>query len=98
MAATAADVCIAFVATMPKSHGRQLARVGRRAHPPDDVAGAGEPQAVRVDRVDVLAREVVRPDLDVVELREVRREERPDGAAADDADPHAVSPPDMAGV
>ena len=52
----------------------------------------------RVDRVDVLLREVVRPDLDVVELRQARREERADGAAADDADPHDVAPPDMSGV
>ena len=36
---------------------RELRRVGRRAQPADDVARAGEPQPVRVDRVDVLARE-----------------------------------------
>ena len=33
-------------------------------------------------------REVVGPDLDIVETREVRREERTDRSAADDADPH----------
>src|SRR4029079_8807390 len=37
---------------------------------------------------DVLAVAVVRPHLDVVERREVRREQRADRAAADDADLH----------
>src|SRR5439155_26945580 len=37
--------------------------------------------------------EVVRPDLDVVALREVRCKQRSDGAAADDADPHRRLPP-----
>ena len=32
---------------------------------------------MRVDRVDVLAREVVRPDLDVVELREAAAKSDP---------------------
>ena len=86
--AIAGSVCIAFVATMPKSHGGSSCGVGRRAQPAEHLAGAGEPQPVRVDRVDVLARRVVRPDLDVVELREIRREQRADRAAADDADPH----------
>src|SRR4029077_17493726 len=67
---------------------RDLAGVGRRAHRAADLAGAGQPEAVAVDRLDVVAREVVGPDLDVVEGAEVRGEQRPDSAAADDADPH----------
>ena len=66
----------------------KLVGVGRRREPAEHLAGAGEPQSVRVDRVDVLARRVVGPDLDVVELREIRGEERADRAAADDADSH----------
>src|SRR5206468_7054556 len=54
-----------------------------------DVPRAAQPEPVAVDRVDVVARQVVRPYLHVVELREVRREQRPDRPAADDADPHA---------
>ena len=84
-------MCIAFVATIPKSHGGSSAASAVARTSADDVAGAGEPEAVRVDRVDVLPREVVGPDLDVVELRQVRREQRADRAAADDADPHAAS-------
>ena len=53
VAAIAAAVCIAFVATMPKSHGGIPAASLVAAWTPDDVAGAGEPQAVAVDRVDV---------------------------------------------
>ena len=41
-----------------------------------------------VDGIDMVPGEVVRPDLDVVELGEVGGEERADGSAADDADPH----------
>ena len=67
---------------------RKRRGVRGRREPADDVARPGEPQPVRVDRVDVRLRDVVRPDLDVVELREVRREQRPDCSAADDADPH----------
>jgi hypothetical protein len=37
----------------------------------------------------VIARQVVRPHLDVLEAREVRGEERAHGATADHADPHA---------
>jgi hypothetical protein len=37
-----------------------------------DVSGAGEPQPVPVDRVNVGLREVERPHLDVVESGEVR--------------------------
>ncbi len=88
VAAIAASVCIAFVATMPKSHcGSSCGSVVARSRA-EHVAGAGEPQPVRVDRVDVRLRRVVRPDLDVVELREIRREQRADCAAADDTDPH----------
>ena len=36
-------------------------------------------------------RDVVGPHLDVVELREVRREQRPDSPASDHADPHFAS-------
>ena len=53
--AIAGSVCIAFVATMPKSHGGSSCRVGRRAQAPEHVARAREPQPVRVDRVDVRA-------------------------------------------
>src|SRR5207244_5965655 len=67
----------------------QLARVASRAHSSHDVPGAAEPQAVAVDRVNVLAREVVAPDLDLVELSEVRGKQRADRPAPDHADPHA---------
>ena len=76
----------------PEVARRERRRVARRLQPRVHLAGAGEPEAVRVDRVDVRLEEVERPDLDVVERREVGREERPDGAAADDADPHADPP------
>ena len=89
VAAIAGSVCIAFVATIPKSQaGSSAASVVARSRPTTSPAPESRSPS-RVDRVDVLAREVVRPDLDVVELREVRREQRPDRAAADDADPHA---------
>ena len=65
---------------------RELGCIARRAQPSDHLARAGQPQAVAVDRVDVRLREVVRPDLDVVERRQVRREQRPHRAAADDTD------------
>jgi len=68
--------------------GRQLARVGRGLQPPHDLTGAGEAQPTRVDRVDVLPRRVVRPHLDVVELREVRREQGAHRPAAHHTDPH----------
>ena len=55
----------------PEVAWRELGGVRRRAQPPDDLARARQPQPVRVDRVDVRAVEVVRPDLDVLELREV---------------------------
>ena len=85
------SVCIAFVATIPKSHGGSAAASVVALRAPDDVARARQPEAVRVDRVDVRLRDVVGPDLDVVELREVRREERAHRPAADDADPHFAS-------
>ena len=72
----------------PEVARRQLGGVRRRADWPTTSPAPESRSPSRVDRVDVLAREVVGPDLDVVELREVRREQRPDGAAADDADPH----------
>ena len=55
-----------------RSRSRTAAARPRRSvarRRPDDVAGAGQAQAVAVDRVDVLLREVVGPDLDVVERR-----------------------------
>jgi len=54
----------------------------------DTTLGPFEPQPARVDRVDVRRRRIERPDLHVVELRQVGGEQRSDGAAADDADPH----------
>jgi hypothetical protein len=56
---------------------------------PDDLAGAGEPQAVAVDRRDVELVEDERPDLDVVERGEVRREQRADRPTPNDADLHS---------
>ena len=76
---------------------RQLCRVARRMQPGVHLAGAREPQAVRVDRGDVRRGEVERPHLDVVERREVGREQRADCPAADDADPHGVVPSVTAG-
>ena len=88
VAAIAPSVCIAFVATMPKSHGGSSAASVVARTLPDDVARAGQAQPVAVDRVDVVAREVVGPDLDVVERPEIGGEQRADRAAADDADLH----------
>src|SRR5262249_62038431 len=59
-----------------------------RARAADDLSGAAQTETVSVDRVDVLPREVVRPNLRVVELSEVRREERPHSTRADHADSH----------
>ena len=89
VAAIAASVCIAFVATMPKSHGGIAAASLVARGRPDDVSGAGEPQAAAVDRGDVQLVEVERPDLDVVEQRQVRREQRPDRPATHDRNPHS---------
>jgi hypothetical protein len=68
--------------------GGQLFRIAGRVDGADDVFGAREPKAAAVDGVDVLAREVVGPDLDIVQSSEVRREQRADRPAPDDADPH----------
>jgi hypothetical protein len=68
--------------------GWQFGGVRRRAELADDLACSGEAQPVLVDRRDVLAVEIEGPDLDVVELGEVRREQRPDRTAADDRHPH----------
>ena len=68
---------------------RQLLRMSRRVHGAYNLGHAGEPQPLRVDRVDMVAREVVGPDLDIVELRQVCGEQGADGAASDNADPHA---------
>ncbi len=57
----------------------------------DDVARARQPEPVRVDRVDMRLRDVVGPHLDVVELGEVRGEQRPDSPTAHDADPHLAT-------
>ena len=91
VAATAASVCIAFVATMPKSHGGSSAASVVARTRPVDLPRARQPQPVAVDRVDVLLREVVRPHLDVVQRRQVRREQRADGAAPDDRYDHESS-------
>ena len=63
--------------------------VARPARTTDDVAGAGEPQAVAVHCRHVQLVEVERPDLDVVEQRQVRREQRPHRPTPHDADPHS---------
>ena len=55
----------------------------------DDLTRTGETQALRVDRVHMVPCQVVGPDLDVLELREVRGEQRSDRATAHDAHPHA---------
>jgi hypothetical protein len=68
--------------------GGKLLRIGRRPQAADELACTGETEPVRVDRVDVRARSIERPDLDVLELRQVRGEQRADCPAADDADPH----------
>ena len=90
VAAIAASVCIAFVATIPKSHaGSSDASLVARMP-----VACTSPAPVRrrpalVDRVDVRLGEVVRPHLDVLERREVRGKERPHGPTTDDAHPHA---------
>ena len=81
----------------PELAGRDRARVARRVRPPGDLARADEPEPVTRDRVDVRLVEVERPHLDVVQRREVCREQRPDGTAADHADPHGDSPRATAG-
>jgi hypothetical protein len=68
-------------------------RIARRLQAGVDIAGAGEPQPVAVDRVDVRLEEVECPHLDVVEGGEVRREQRADRSAADDADSHDAGSP-----
>ena len=73
----------------PELAGRERRGVGGGVDLADHVARAGEPQPVRVDRVDVLLPRVVRPDLHVVERAEVRREQRPHRAAADHAYAHS---------
>ena len=67
---------------------RELAGVRRRTDEAEDVARADEPEPVRVDRIDLRSIEVVGPDLDVVELREVGSEQRSHRATPDHADPH----------
>ena len=75
VAEIALSVCIAFVATMPKSQSGSSRRIRRGAQPRRDLAGAGEREPVLLDHLHMGTIEVVRPDLDVVELREVRGEE-----------------------
>ena len=91
VASTAAEVCIAFVATMPKSHGGSSAASDVARSLPSTSPGTAQPETVAVDRGDVVRSEVVSPDLHVLELREVGREERSHRTAADDAHPHASS-------
>jgi hypothetical protein len=72
----------------PEATSRKLRGIRGGAHGPGDLACPRQPQAVSIDRLDVRAIEVEGPDLDVVELREVRREERAHCSASDDADLH----------
>ena len=78
-----------------RSRSRTAAARPRRSSPAAARRTSPAPESrspSRVDRVDVRLGEVERPHLDVVERGEVRREERADRAAADDADSHdAVS-------
>src|SRR6185295_4669642 len=67
---------------------RQCRGIRSRREASEDVAGPGETETLRVDRVDVGLRDVVGPDLDVVELREIGREQRADRTASHHADPH----------
>ena len=66
-------------------------RTRRRAKKAGHVAGPGQAEPVAVDRLDVLAGEVVRPDVDIVEGRQVRREQRADRAAPYDPNDHESS-------
>ena len=89
VAAIAASVCIAFVATIPKSQAGSsaaslVARIRVACTSPAPVSRS--PRSLIASTCACV--EVVRPDLDVVERGEVGREERADRAAADDADPH----------
>ena len=68
--------------------GRKLGRIRGRCQPPQRLTRTAEAKPIAVDRIDVLPEEVVGPDLDVLELSEVRGEERADRAAADHAHPH----------
>ena len=115
VAAIAGSVCIAFVATMPKSHGGSsaaslVARGGGpttspapesrrpsrliaatcsslRSNAQTSTSSSSDRFAANSDHVQLV--QVERPDLDVVEQRQVRREQRPDRPAADDRDPHS---------
>src|SRR5262249_41866440 len=75
----------------PELARRDRGRIGRRARVADDVAGTRQTRAVGVDRVDVLAREVVAPDLDLFEPGKIGGEKRTDRSAGDDADPQPVA-------
>ena len=89
VAAIADSVCIAFVATMPKSHGGISAGSAVARGCPTTSPAPVSRRPSRLIAVDVELVEVERPHLDVVEQREVRREERADRTASDDADPHS---------
>ena len=79
---------MALVATIPKSHGGSAeASVVAVSRPTTSPAPESRSPFALIASTCGL-RDVVGPDLDVVELGKVRREERPDGAATDDADPH----------
>ena len=86
VAAIAAPVKVALVATSPSSHGGIARGIG--AGVDRDRAAALDPQPVALDRRDVLGGDVVRPHLRV--LGQPRGEQAADRAAADDADPHAA--------
>ena len=89
VAAIAGSVCIAFVATMPKSHGGIALASAVACGCPTTSPAPESRRPSRLIAVDVELVEVERPDLDVVEQREVRREQRADRAAADDRNPHS---------
>ena len=88
VAAIAGSVCIAFVATMPKSHGGSSAASLVACRRPSTSPAPVSRRPSRLIASTCSLRQVVRPHLDVVERRQVRREQRPDGAATDDAHLH----------
>ena len=88
VAAIAASVCIALVATIPKSHcGSSAASAVARTLPVTSPAPVRRSPS-RLIGVDVVAHQVVGPHLDVVERPEIGGEQRADRAAADDAHLH----------
>ena len=94
--------CVHSLKDLPTEmpHGLEIVALLKREDPRDvlivnSVVGASTlaelPPGSRVGTSSLRRRAqlfAARRDLDIVELREIRREERPDGATADDADPH----------